>query len=135
MGAEIKYNGMTLAELEDGQVATLDCAGKKMLGDVVVSTTAGGGGAFYDGDITLYAAAETGTFTISCDGETRTYTYVEGMTWGDWVESSFNTDDYGFVDIDGNETEYMWYGTYFIGLKKTDAVTNGDYYGVEQYSL
>lgn len=41
MATEIKYNGSTIANLENGQKATLHCSGKKMEGEVVVIAPSG----------------------------------------------------------------------------------------------
>lgn len=44
MPVEIKYNGLTIANLEGGQTATLPCNGKKMKSDLTVIAPEGGGG-------------------------------------------------------------------------------------------
>lgn len=63
MGTEIKYKGTTLVELEAGQTATLECAGKKMGDNVVVTASTGGSGGGLDinGVIEQYKVASGAT--------------------------------------------------------------------------
>lgn len=75
----IKYSGKTIATLEKGQTATIPCDGKEMATDLVVS---------------ISASANLISFTI--DG--ITFQAEEGMTWGKWVESEYNTDNF-YVDL------------------------------------
>lgn len=52
------------------------------------------------------------SFTIQLDGEAYPTTYYaeDGMTWGDWVESSYNTDG------------YLWWSGYIKSNDKTAIV-------------
>lgn len=58
------------------------------------------------------------TFSIeTAEKGTRTYTAIEGMTWGEWCNSEYNNDDCGWYiisgpfDVIGNETE-GWFETW-----------------------
>lgn len=62
----ITYNGTEIASLEEGQTATLSCAGKKMAGNVVVSF-GGAGGITYNGSTTELEAGKTAT--LQCSGK------------------------------------------------------------------
>ena len=60
----IIYNGNEIASLETGQTATLSCAEKKMLGDIVIAF--GSDGAItYNGTVTNISAGQTATLTCS----------------------------------------------------------------------
>lgn len=79
-GATVAYNGSDLLSLEAGQTGTLNCAGTKMAGDVVVSFE-GVGSVAYNGSViaslsagqsaTLYCAGKkmAGNIVITCDGD------------------------------------------------------------------
>ena len=78
----IKYNGKVIATLERGQTATIPCDGKKMATDLVVG---------------ISKSVNLISFTINT-GER----YAEqGMTWGEWVESEYNTDGYKISTLGG----------------------------------
>ena len=79
MATEIKYNGNVIASLEAGQTATLECAGKKMVSDIYI----------------IAQKVEQGSGEIGFTIDGTSYQAEEGMTWGDWVESDYNTDNYG----------------------------------------
>lgn len=52
MATEIKYKGTTLVNLEAGQTATLECAGKKLTDNVIVSASADSGISWDGSDLT-----------------------------------------------------------------------------------
>ena len=65
-------------------------------------------------------------FYLEINGDT--YTFVNGMTWGQWVESASNTSDVEVIDgyIVINDTDYLYDGEYFVIA--TDSVDpNGTY--------
>ena len=76
----------------------------------------------------------TGTFTMTMGSSTQIYTYDEGMTWGDWSESDYNTGGFGFTDVAGNATKYLWCGIYSFNLDEDDVVVSGTYTGSPQQS-
>lgn len=118
---EVKYNNAVIASLEAGQTATLQCIGKKMLGNVVVTapeavdnplpieiTTeaemnalletaevgsiykyTGTTGAYENG--ALYVIEEEAVNLISFTVSGTPYQAEEGMTWEQWVNSTYNT--------------------------------------------
>lgn len=120
-GVTIKYNGSTIASLESGQTATLACSGKKMKSDIVVTAPEAEGGTDSPLPIEVSTEAEmtallesgevggvykytgtTGTYekgalyvlegeliTFTIDG--TSYQAEEGMTWGEWAESDYDT--------------------------------------------
>ena len=116
----VTYNGNTLASLESGQTATLHCNGKIMKSDVVIAFGTNGT-ITYHGSITEVESGKTAT--MPCSGQVMNddvviavpqniggtgnlisftidgteYTAEEGMTWGEWVESGYNTDGF-FLD-------------------------------------
>jgi hypothetical protein len=62
------------------------------------------------------------TFTIKhTDGSVKTYQAKEGMSWGEWVNSEYNTD--GFVNSSG---DIIYDYTYVMNLN-TDTYTNSEY--------
>ena len=65
-GATVAYNGSDLLSLEAGQTGTLNCAGNKMAGDVVVSFE-GTGSVTYNGTTTEVEAGKTAT--LPCAGK------------------------------------------------------------------
>lgn len=72
----IRYNGKILATIGEGETITLHTNGKKALTDIVISV----------------GASNLISFTI--DG--KTYYAQEGMTWGEWFNSEYNTDNYSY---------------------------------------
>ena len=138
MSVEIKYNGSTIANLESGQTATLPCSGKKMVSDLEVIASQAADSplpievATEDTMNALLETAEvgavykyTGTTTdtyesgalyvvekalISFTAEGVTYQAEEGMTWGEWIDSDYNTEGFG---VSANEIlapngYYVW---------------------------
>lgn len=77
--ASVSYDGNVIASLADGQTATLKCANKLMKSDISIVTE---------------SVIVISTMTI---GGT-TYEFESGMTWSEWVASSYNTDGYKVVD-------------------------------------
>ena len=128
----VKYNGVVIASLAEGQTVTLACKDRVMASDVLVTLSAsnalpaptitldgdiltikdesGLAEAFdilVDGEVVETVSAkgsiESIEFTITdIDGTTKVYFAEEGMTWGEWVASEYNTDrfhtdEYGLV--------------------------------------
>lgn len=93
MSTKITYNGKT-TELADGYIATLPCKDYKMATDVVVEAPEpaevptveewDGTGVVIEGLVKLISFTVDGT----------SYQAVEGMTWNEWLESDYNTDNY-----------------------------------------
>lgn len=125
---EVKYNNAVIASLEAGQTATLQCNGKKMVGDVKVTApevadnplpieveteiqmntlllleeTEAGAVYKYTGATT--ARYEKDAFylveivPISFSINGKTYQAEEGMTWAQWCDSKYNTDGWYIKD-------------------------------------
>lgn len=91
----IEYNNAVVATLAKG-VATLPCEDKVMHTDVVITVPKMSGEVIpeWDGSYTVSGGVELIDFTI---GGTA-YQAESGMTWGEWVESEYNTDG---AHIDG----------------------------------
>lgn len=78
------------------------------------------------------------SFTISENGTIKTYQAEEGMTWGEWVESDYNTDGYingeGYIFNDGyiglfHDIDYENY------ITANDIITSNIYYVEENPSI
>lgn len=71
------------------------------------------------------------------DGEpfkTETHEADEGMTWEEWVNSDYNTEDTCFKEVDYDD--WLWiggYGTYYIRVAKTDVIGHGQIYNALRY--
>lgn len=76
----ITYNGAIIAEITEGQTVTLHTNGKKAKTDIVVSISE------YTNLITFTVSNEQGTEVVGI------YQAEEGMTWGQWIDSDYNTD-------------------------------------------
>ena len=85
MSIKVTYNNSTIAEFTEGK-KILKCADKKMLTDVVVS---------YEEDVVL----KTFNYTNTSTNSTKTYTYEEGMTWEEFINSEYNTDDFFYLSL------------------------------------
>lgn len=110
--ASVTYNGSVIAHLTAGQKATLNCAGKKMVGDIVIT---------FDGDSGGNPADLIG-FTIDDTDTTKTYEAEEGMTWEEWCVSEYNTDGWS---VSGNLV-IKEYGTYTVrDVTATDVIVGG----------
>ena len=56
------------------------------------------------------------------------------MTWGQWVNSEYNTEDACFKEVDYDD--WLWiggYGTYYIRVAKTDVIGHGQIYNALRY--
>lgn len=107
---KITYNNVE-TNVEEGQTATLKCKGKKMISDVVVRKV--------EEEVSLI------TFTI--DG--TEYQAEEGMTWGQWVESKYNTinasiDSSSFVVNSSNDALYASSPDYSGYLTTNELITD-----------
>lgn len=152
------YNGSTIAELEPGQIAKLSCKNTQMESDLIVTVPQDeedsplpievltetqmdellvtsdigsifkyiGVGSVYENGVLYVVEENLISFTI--DG--TIYQAKEGMTWGEWIDSSYNT--YGFVPI-GNfvsygSNSYSWVSTESTGqsiVELTQTITGG----------
>lgn len=86
----IEYNGTVIASLKPGQTATLFTKNKKMESDIIVVVPQSESSEtikIYDGECEI---AKLISFTI--DG--TSYQAEEGMTWMEWCESEYNTNEY-----------------------------------------
>ena len=80
--------------------------------------------------------AEVKTFTIEeankyIEGSTGIYNYCEGMTWQEWVESEFNTEEYyisesGQIKTSRMKAEYRDYVVYYWGEIYASEFINSD---------
>lgn len=140
----ITYNGSTIATLEEGQTATLNCNGKKMASDIIISFGTAGT-ITYNGKKTAVQAGQTATLVCSgkkavtdivivakAEGGEQPLTDLTGTTW-QVNEGWTATAGYGrFYDIEymesGTANEDMSYGdimtALFIGY---DGPPNGSF--------
>ena len=117
----VEYNGLVIATIPNGKMATVSCNGKKMTTDVIievptttdsplpteVSTEAEmtallesgevGGVYKYTGTTGTYEngalyVLENELITFTIDG--TSYEAEDGMTWGEWCDSEYNTGGY-----------------------------------------
>ena len=159
---KITYNSKT-TEVANGKIATLSCNGKKMTTDVVIEvpeaadsplptevsteaemtallTSGEVGGVYkYTGTTGVYEngalyVLEESASLISFTIDGTTYQAEEGMTWGEWMESDYNTDDYqdnGYaVNKGGNGSAYVANssGTFVI---PSDTIISGHSYSMK----
>lgn len=114
MATEIKYNGSTIASLETGQTATLECAGKKMTGDIVIA---------YMGSSSVSLIS----FTIVG----ASYQAEDGMTWAEWCGSEYNTEGaqilYDQV-YDSGQIGWLVYAEQESDVFGEDVIENGTEY-------
>ena len=82
---EIKYKGEIIATLESNQKAVLHLKDKKLTGDIDIVAPAPV--EEWDGSVVIEGGVEPINFTIDGDH----YEAVDGITWLEWVESSYNT--------------------------------------------
>lgn len=131
---KVTYNDAVIASLEGGNIAMLQCAGKKMIDDIIVTApeiensplpievaTEEEMNALLEtaeiGNIYKYTG-ETGTYEngalyvveeevniISFTIASTSYQAEEGMTWGEWVDSEYNTESW---ITDGEYIYYTW---------------------------
>lgn len=98
MAAEITYNGSTIAALGAGQTATLACAGKLAVSDIVVSFDTNGSITF--NGVTLKMPAGK-TATLACAGkEMPTDVVVATVTLEKGVRL-LTADGYAVTDLNG----------------------------------
>ena len=93
----ITYKNTVIA-LESGQTATLHLTGHEMTEDMVIEAVANKGIPEWDGS---YAVAEAGPKMINFTVAGASYQAEEGMTWGEWVDSEYNTDGFWEHLLDG----------------------------------
>ena len=101
MATIVKYNNSTVATLEVGSSATLNCKDKKMASNLtVIENNVPTELPVYNGAVIVEEGAKMISFTIS----NKSYEAEEGMTWGEWIESNYNPSEesgYHFKIIDG----------------------------------
>lgn len=143
MSTKITYNSTT-TEVANGKIATLSCNGKKMKSDIVVevpsaedsaipievSTEADmtallesgevGGVYKYTGTTGTYEngalyVLENATITFTIDG--TEYQAEDGMTWGEWVASEYNTAS-AYLSSDG----YIILNSKYIATSSYDRI-------------
>ena len=117
MATEIKYNGNTIANLENRKTATLNCENKKMDDNItiIVNEPATEAVPEYEGDVTVSGRVVMINFTVAG----TSYEAEEGMTWRQWVDSDYNTA--GFF-------EHFLDGVTCVGIRSGSSSSNG--YGV-----
>lgn len=93
---DIEYNGGTIATLDEGQTATLDCEGKKMATNVVVKAGAG------------TSAVPTSVDMGDFDSGRIVETFADGTTKTTTIEFDENGNPVKITDGDGNVTTYIW---------------------------
>jgi hypothetical protein len=120
----IEYNNTVIATLAKG-VATLPCEDKVMHTDVVITVPKMSGEVISEWDGSYTVSGGTISFTITYNnGTIETYEAENGMTWGEWVESSYNTG--GFVDYNG-EINVGGGFVYAGGRVKASDIIQADY--------
>ncbi len=83
---------------------------------------------------TLYVIIPEITITFTIDG--TSYTAIDGMTWAEWVDSTYNTDGYAVCETQGvnviskdSGNHYVcpdgWYGT---PVSQNEEINNGSYF-------
>ena len=122
----ITYNGETIATLEEGQTATLNCNGKKMATNIVVKFDTAGT-ITYNGNETSVEAGQTAT--LVCGGKKAvtnivivaseesgegTLTDLTGTTW-QVNEGWIATAGYGTFKIEGMWDDYYIANVVYIG--------------------
>ena len=60
----------------------------------------------YNGTMTPQKGGGTATFTLYASGDKKEYTFESGMTWSQFVASSYNTDNKFFIDSVDNSLRY-----------------------------
>ena len=72
-------------------------------------------------------------FTITGFGNSYTLNAEEGMTWGEWVESEYNTIGFTNGNSEGDWVGTIYYGVSFVyyndnSLDAEDVIVSGGYY-------
>lgn len=83
---EIKYKDTTIS-IGSGKIATLHLANKKLTEDMVITIPEQDVLEEWDGSYIVSGGVELISFTIDGDH----YEAEDGMTWSEWVDSSYNT--------------------------------------------
>ena len=117
----INYKETTIA-LKSGDKVTLSVTDKKFTEDVVITSVLPEETIVWDGSYTIIEPTATISFTI--DG--KEFQAIEGMTWGEWVASEYNTRPFynswlGISTGDG-------YGDIVTGVTPNDTIINGHSY-------
>lgn len=84
MSLKITYDNKDIATIEYGYRATLPVSNKRLIDDIVISTTKI---QTYDGTGVVAGSISELIFTIN----SITYSFVPLMTWYDWANSPYNT--------------------------------------------
>lgn len=117
MAVQIKYNGTT-TNIEIGQVATLQCAGKMMTGDIIIGPP-----------------KNIITFSAVYRNQTLQFQAEEGMKWAEWCESDYNhKENISFNCTNDNNVYFSTiekHGFVYLNNNKVasnDVILNGESY-------
>lgn len=118
MATIVKYNNSTVATLEVGSSATLNCKDKKMASNLtVIENNVPTEVPVYEGAVIFEEEVKMISFTI--DG--TEYQAESGMTWAEWCESDYNTGGWYTDDDDVGK----WGGTgYSWAISTTDLIAD-----------
>lgn len=86
MGVQVKYDNQIIADVEVGNYAIINCAGKKMKSniEIIVPEDIGGG------------SGAQATALFDTPNSSNELVFTTGMTWGEYIASDLNT--LGFID-------------------------------------
>ena len=129
-GLTISYKD-TKISLEFGKTATLHLAGHKMTEDMVVTVSKDTGDDIpeWDGSYTITVSGDIELISFTIDGDH--YEAEDGMTWGEWVDSEYNT---GGAYVSGDRINYQSNYVSTDG-EESGAVTPTDVISAQGYSL
>lgn len=98
MAIDISYNGTVIASPEDGQTATLTCAGQRAIADIVLALGSDGTIAYNGSAVVAYAGK---TVTLACSDKVMLTDVV--ITAGTPVQgvSLVTSDGYVLADTNG----------------------------------
>lgn len=130
---KIEYSGSVVATVEGGNTATLPIKDLKMKSDIKITVPEAETVEEYDGAIVIEEGESLISFTI----EGVSFQAEDGMTWGAWVESEYNTDGCEVnIDPDGTRISHSADGkavTYGVTadtklISATDIIEVHNYY-------
>ena len=129
----VEYNNTTIASIIEGESVTLNCAGHKMksgitvtVPEIVVNTVEEWDGAFV---LEEYSPVSLISFSIG----SNEYQAVEGMTWGEWVESKYNIHGYkdsGYNSIYTSDGHGFVVNNAYVSVSLQNVIVPGEAYTI-----
>lgn len=98
MATEITYNGLAIAALEEGQKATLNCAEKLAVSDIVVAFATTGSIAYNGTEMSVTAGK---TATLVCSGKKMKTDVVISTVPMESGVRMLTSDGYALTDLNG----------------------------------